>query len=75
MLFGANHFGASWILKGVKKSSFFFCIDSNKIRKNGILDRVFKKHEFHWTFDAKIQGPDRVKNEFGRRNVAIYKVG
>ena len=36
----------------------FFGIDSNKMRKNGVLDRVLKKHEFHWTFDAKIQRPE-----------------
>ena len=44
----------------------FFGIDSNKMRKNGALDRVLKKHEFHWTLDAKIQRPEMVKNEFGR---------
>ena len=48
----------------------FLDIGANKIRKNGVLDRVFKKHEFQWTFDAKIERPDFVKNEFGRSHVA-----
>ena len=33
-----------------------------------------KKHEFHRTFDAKVQRREMVKNEFGRRPVAIYEV-
>ena len=36
------HFGASWIFKGIQKS--IFGIDPNKIRKNGVVDRVLKKH-------------------------------
>ena len=48
-----------------------FGIDSNKVKKNGLLDRVLKKQEFQLTFDAKIQGPDLVKNELGRWYVTI----
>ena len=44
----------------------FLDIEANKMRKNGVLDRVMKKHEFQWIFDAEILGPDLVKNEFGR---------
>ena len=49
----------------------FLEIEANKMRRNGVLDRVLKKHEFQWIFDAKVQGPDLVKNEFGRWPVAI----
>ena len=44
----------------------FLDIEANKMRNNGVLDRVLQKHEFQRTFDAKIQRPDLVKNEFGR---------
>ena len=44
----------------------FVGIDSNIMGKNGVLDRVLKKHELHWTFNAKVQRPDLVKNKFGR---------
>ena len=40
--------------------------ETNKIRKSGALELVLNKYEFRWTFDAKTQGPDLVKNEFGR---------
>ena len=46
-------------------------IEENKMRKNGVLDRVLKKHEFQWIFDAQIQRPDLIKNEFGSLRVTI----
>ena len=49
----------------------FMGIEANKIRKNAVIDRVLKKHEFQWISDAKIRGPDLVKNEFGSWCVAI----
>ena len=49
----------------------FLDIQANQMRKTGVLDRVLKKDEFQWIFDAKIQGPDLVKDGFGRRPVAI----
>ena len=44
----------------------FLDIEANKMRKNGVLDCVLKKHELQWIFDNKILGPDLVKNELGR---------
>ena len=55
-----RHFAPHWILKGVQD------IEANKMRINGVLDRVLKKHEFQSIFDATIQGPDLIKNKFGR---------
>ena len=49
------HFGAHWILKGVPKSSFLD-MQANRMRNNGVIDRVLKKHEFQLIFDANIQG-------------------
>ena len=49
------HFDAHWILKGVFKSSFLD-IEANKMRKNGVIDRALKKHDFQLIFDVKIQG-------------------
>ena len=39
----------------------YFWTEANKMRKSGVLDRVLKKQEFQWIFDARIQGPDLVK--------------
>ena len=44
----------------------FWDIEANKMRKDGVPDRVLKKHELQWISDAKIQGLDLVKNEFGK---------
>ena len=44
----------------------FLDIEVNKMRNSGVLDRVLLTHEFQWIFDVKVQGPDQVKNEFGR---------
>ena len=40
-------------------------IEADKIRKNGVLDRVLQQIICSWIFDAKIQGRDQLKNEFG----------
>jgi hypothetical protein len=34
----------------------FLDIEANKMRKNGVLDRGLKKHEFQRIFDAKMRG-------------------
>ena len=64
------HFCTPLDLEGGPQISFLDT-EANKMCKNGVLDRVLKKHEFQWIFGAKIQGPDLVKNEFGRLHVAI----
>ena len=55
------HFGPNWISKGVHK--FRFLVDSNKMRKNAVLDRVLKKHEFQLILDAKMGRPKLFKKE------------
>ena len=46
-------------------------IEANEMRKKGVPDRVLIKQEFQRIFYAPIQGPDLVKNEFGRRRFEI----
>ena len=43
-----------------------FAKDQHKMRKSEVREGVSKKHEFQCIVDAKIQGPDLVKTEFGR---------